>query len=264
MEAKFHSLLDKPDIVKKELLADGARMKYWITTKTGEQYVYKKDKCHADGTYTYESCAELLASRIGAMIGVPVVDIVLGDHEIFSKVMWTEKLHTFIELSEELSHSFHMSNLQTFNIRTLLNSTANPYCSEIVTMLLFDALIGNSDRHPGNFMYSTERGFYPLFDNGSSFLCYVKDDIIDDVMHDDKRFVAMCETKSKPVLRDEQKLTHKELVSILRVSYPDEFETFRSGLRNLNISILFENLPIPFKRQGLLRNFLMYRLEWFK
>lgn len=225
----------------------------------GDIYLYKQDNKYTSGEFTYESLSEYLAMCIGKLISVPVVEIILCNHSILSKVMWREPLHTFIELSDEMSHSFHMSNLTTFNIRTLLNPATNPYYRETVKMLLFDALIGNSDRHPGNFMYSTNKGFYPLFDNGSSLLCYVKDRDIKVILKDSMRFKAMCETKSKPVLRDEQKLTHKELVFILKQQYPGIFNDFASRLEEVDILSIFCNVYISELRKELIFKFLEYR-----
>lgn len=245
-----------------EDVSDGARVKYWVTNGK-DKYLYKENKKHSDGSYTYENYSEYLTYLICTQIGVPCADIILKENAILSKVMFDGELSSFIELSEEFSHSFHMSNLMTFNISTLLNEETNPYKSEVIEMLLLDALIGNSDRHPGNFMYS-EIGFYPLFDNGSALLAYVEDKDIVSILRDFNRFNAICTTKSKPVVRDNQKLTHLELVRIIRKSYPEEFENFCDKLSRLDLNILFESMDIGFNREFLLKKFLEFRLEWFK
>ena len=257
-----YDLLSNKEVVSD--VSDGARAKLWVKDKSGNLYLYKVDKQHVNGEYTYEGLSEFLAMRIGGELQIPVVDIILGNHCILSKVMWEEPLHTFIELSDEMSHSFHMSNLTTFNVRTLLNQKTNPYYKETINMLLFDALIGNSDRHPGNFMYNENKGFYPLFDNGSSLLCYVRDSEIMAILKDHMRFKAICETKSKPVLRDEQKLMHKELVHILRNQYPDIFNYFSSSLACLDINSIFNGLEISDERRKLITKFLEYRIQWFR
>ena len=245
-----------------EDVSDGARIKYWVTDGK-DKYLYKENKKHSDGSYTYENYSEYLTYLICTQIGVPCVDIILKDNAVLSKVMVEGELSSFIELSEEFSHSFHMSNLTTFNISTLLNEETNPYKSEVIEMLLLDALIGNSDRHPGNFMYS-EKGFYPLFDNGSALLAYIEDKDIVSILRDFNRFNAICTTKSKPVVRDNQKLTHLELVEIIRNSYPEEFEKFQLKLSRLDLVALFESFIIVFNREFLLKKFLEFRLEWFK
>ena len=130
-------------------------------------------------------------------------------------------------------------------------------------MLLFDALIGNSDRHPGNFACTDNHEFYPLFDNGSSLCSYVREEEIENFFRDKHRFISMCTTKSKPVLRDDQKLTHEQLVNILRYSFDFEFNRFKRNLLNLDVSSCILTLPISDKRKSLIQQFLEYRLKWF-
>lgn len=245
-------------------VSDGARTKIWYKDDDGSKYLYKTNKINSYGEYTYENLSEYLAMRIGKQLKIPMVDIVFKDHYVLSKVMTDVELKTFLELSDEFSHSFHLSNLQTFNISTLLNEDTNPYCKEVIQMLLFDALIGNSDRHPGNFMYSVSGGFYPLFDNGSSLGCYIRDCEIANIMRDSNRFKAICTTKSKPVLRDVQKLTHEQLVGILRERHFSDFEDFKKRLSGLELDSLFRGIEVNPERVSFIKEFIKYRIRWFE
>lgn len=242
-------------------VSDGARIKYFVKDDM-HTYIYKQNKIHPNGEYTFENVSELLFKRVCDRLSIPCVDITISDKSILSKVMWNCDIHSFIELSEELSHSFHMSNLQTYNIATLLSSK-NPYVNEVCDMLLVDCLCCNSDRHPGNFGYNKNYGFYPLFDNGSSLCAYVHEEQIADLLRDNMRFNALCVTKSKPVLRDEQKLTHLELLQILAKNFPVQFESFKGRLCNLNVNDVLEGLPISVNRYKLLYKFLDTRKGWF-
>lgn len=246
-----------------EDISDGARIKYWVEDTEGIRYLYKQSKINTFGEYTYEHISEYLVKRICDMISVPCVTILIGSTGILSKVMWKENLQSFVELSDEFSHSFHLSNLSTFNISTLLNEKSNPYCKNIVQMLLLDALVGNSDRHPGNFMYNSELGFYPLFDNGSSLCAYVRDVQVSEILKDSNRFRALNTSKSKPVLRDNQKLTHEQLVLILKERYPLEYFKFKSNSLNLELDKLFDGLTLSEEHICIVRKFLEYRLCWF-
>lgn len=243
-------------------VSDGARFKCWVRDRNNIKFLYKENKIHTTGEYTKENYSEYISMLIARQINIPCVDIILKDNAILSKVMSNDSLKSFIECSEEFSHSFHMSNLTTFNISTLLNKEYNIYYKEVITMLLFDALIGNSDRHPGNFMYTLKQ-FYPLFDNGSSLCAYVKESEIRDFLKDRHRFEAMCTTKSKPVVRDSQKLTHEQLVDIIRRNYTDVYTLFKNSLYNLNIDGILDRVDLSTDRKELLRQFLSYRLRWF-
>lgn len=249
-----------------EEVSDGARKKFWVKSEDNSRYLLKFNKHFSDGECTCENLAELLSMVIGRKIGIQIVDIIAEDDWVLSKVMSDKMLQSFIEFSDELSHSFHMSNLTTYNISTLL-SNKNRYKTDVIRMLLFDALIGNSDRHPGNFMYS-EDGFYPLFDNGSALCSYVEENKIRDILKDKNRFLAMCTTKSKPVVRDDQKITHEELIHILETQFPDEVLQFSKGVteRLDVVSVLDETrrmLGFSDERYQLLYRFLEYRKSWF-
>lgn len=243
-------------------VSDGARTKIWVQYGT-DKFLYKENKKFPSGEWTYENVSEYLAKLIGDVIQIPCVSITLLDHAILSKVESKECLQSFIEYSEELQHSFHMSNLSTYDISTLLDRNSNAYFVEVVQMLLFDILIGNSDRHPGNYMYSEKEGFYPLFDNGSSLCSYVEEEKIKFFLCDKLRFDALIKSKSRPVLRAEQKLTHYELLQILKQFASVEVMTFCDKLINLDVESVVCVLPISPDRKKLLIKFLTERKNWF-
>ena len=259
---KFISELQNDGYIVLNDESDGARLKLWVQ-KEDKKYLAKQDKIFPSGEYTNESLSEFLAYKIAKCIDVPCVNIILGNHYVLSQVMTNYDLQSFVEFSEELAHSFHMSNLTTFDISTLLDRSNNKYYSDVYQMLLFDALIGNSDRHPGNFMYNEVEGFYPLFDNGSSLCSYIEDNKIESFLKDSCRWNSLVYTKSKPVLRADQKLTHKELVTILKRLDNCEFSKFATALQHLNVSDVVNSLNISELRKTLLTRFIEERKTWF-
>lgn len=244
-------------------IADGARTKIWYTDGVN-RLLYKRSKLHTDSCYNYEHVSEYLAMLIGKALGVPVVDISMSDCAVLSRVMSFAALHSFVEYSDEFSHSFHLGNLQTFNISTLLNPNNNKYWRDTIVMLLFDVLIGNFDRHPGNFVYSDEYGFYPLFDNGSSLLCYVKDKDVPSILRDGNRFKSINTTKSKPVLRDNGKLTHLELLLILKKQHPVLVSDFAEKVVSLDSNAIVSKVRMSDAHKELVIQFLEYRKKWFE
>lgn len=72
-------------------------------------------------------------------------------------------------------------------------------------MIVFDALIGNSDRHHSNWAILRSNdgiNFSPLYDNGSSLCCYVKESDIDGILGKDiRRFTSLVTSKSKSRIR---------------------------------------------------------------
>ena len=272
LEAFGASILEDEKPVEDRLLkdmkilsnvSDGARTKLWVESEDKVKYLYKKSKINTFGEYTFEHVSEYIAMLISRALDIPCCNVLCGNNAILSQVMWSENLKSFIELSEEMSHSFHMSNLETYNISTLLREQTNPYYKETVLMLLFDAFIGNSDRHPGNFMYNDNKGFYPLFDNGSSLCSYIRDYEVKNILRDGRRFEAINITKSKPVLRDEQKITHKQLVSILYKQYPTICKEFGSKVRQLDMSKILLEVSTTDLHKEIVYKFVEYRRKWF-
>lgn len=256
---KFNDLFYR----KMEDVSDGSRVKIWVVNKDGERFLYKENKKFPTGKWTFENISEYLAYLIGVAIEVPCVSITCGDYAVLSKVESTQPLQAFVEYSEELQHSFHMSNLATFNISTLLDRRYNIYFEDVVQMLFFDILIGNSDRHPGNFMHVVDGEFYPLFDNGSSLCSYVEDDKLEMFLQDSLRYKALLFSKSRPVLRTDQKLTHYQLLSILRELVPTEFSSFKAKLNKLDPECVLDNVAVTQNRRELLLRFLTDRKAWF-
>lgn len=244
-------------------VSDGARCKMWVCDKNGSEFLYKKNKVFPNsGTYTYESYSEYFSKKLCDQLEIPCVDIILGTDAILSKKMWDCELKSFLDYSEELEHSFHLSNLTTYDISTLLSSR-NRFRDEIIQMLFFDALIGNSDRHPGNYLFNEDKGFYPLFDNGSSLCCYIEDTKVDKFLNNRDSFRSLMFTKSKPVLRTDQKITHFELVEILKKIYTNQYKDFCMKISNLDLDVL-GTVGLPDKRVDLLRRFIGERAKWFQ
>lgn len=245
-------------------MSDGARTKYWVRLKDGREGIYKVSKLKADGTHTFEHISEFLATVLGMVIGVPMCDVILEDNATISISTASTQLQSFLVYSEEFSHSYHMSNLSTFNISSLLNPESNKYVPEVLDMLFFDILIGNSDRHPGNFALMNGE-FYPLYDNGSSLCAYVNEQDIDSYLKDKMRWKSLMYTESKAVLRDDQQLQHYELLQILKKSHTTEYNNFCKKLEKLSIPPLISSISslVSDKRQLLLTKFITERKEWF-
>lgn len=263
-DCKFYVSIIPDDLTVKSCMSDGAHRKFWVSLPDGREGLYKINKQTSIGTYTFENISEVLAKRIGDVIGVPVCDVQLYDNAVLSFAHNKEPLCSFLSYSEEFTHSYHMSNLQTFNISSLLNPCNNAYCSEVIAMLLFDILIGNSDRHPGNFAV-TSYEFYPLYDNGSSLCAYVNERDIVAIMKDDMHWQALQYSKSKPVLRDDQQIMHYQLLKLLQKQFPQDVDTFSRVLSSLNIAAVLQTVSsfISEKRYSMLSRFLAERKAWF-
>lgn len=94
-------------------------------------------------------------------------------------------------------------------------------------MLLFDHLIGNTDRHQNNWAVILEEDhmkWSPLYDNSSSLCAYILEDQIESFLGKDKtRWKGLTDTKSRSMLRcttlDEKRPTHLTMIQYLKENY---------------------------------------------
>ena len=97
-------------------------------------------------------------------------------------------------------------------------------------MLMFDYLIGNSDRHQNNWAIIIEDGkmeWSPLYDNSSSLCAYISEEQIASYLGKDKnRWNSLVDTKSRSLLRckelDEKRPTHLKVLKYLKENYYEE------------------------------------------
>lgn len=111
-------------------------------------------------------------------------------------------------------------------------------------MLIFDYLIGNSDRHQNNWAILLEgdkRKWSPLYDNSSSLCAYISEEQIGSYLgKDKKRWNALVDTKSKSLLRckvsDEKRPTHLTVLKYMKENYFAETNRFAEKI----ISVMTE------------------------
>ena len=101
-------------------------------------------------------------------------------------------------------------------------------------MLVFDYLIGNSDRHQNNWAILIEDDkmeWSPLYDNSSSLCAYIPEEQITGYFGKDKnRWNSLVDTKSRSLLRcrefDEKRPTHLKVLKYLKENYFEETRGF--------------------------------------
>lgn len=124
---------------------------------------------------------------------------------------------------------------KTYSVQMIQNSLKIPEeINEILQMIVFDCLIGNSDRHHSNWAeISTMEYDYvnkafcffwyisPLYDNGSSLCAYVNEKNVEEILKDNMRFKALIDTKSKAMIGWDNKrpIRHFELLQKIRENY---------------------------------------------
>jgi len=147
---------------------------------------------------------------------------------------------------------------------------------KIYKMIIFDVLIGNSDRHHSNWAIKHKRetmktitlDLCPLYDNGSSLCAYEDNNDLDIFFKDKMKFEALVNTKSKSTIgwKNERPIRHFELLSKLRensysITLP-YIENIKNNITEKNIDNLleeFDNTIISDNMKKLLKMFLLER-----
>lgn len=171
--------------------------------------------------------------------------------------------------------------------------TGKYYCLEIILnfldtqelrehffkIIIFDFIIGNSDRHSNNWAIikkSKKESFAPVYDNGSSLCALIKENEIHDylVNKDKLKFISLVDTSSRTLIRidgNNKKIpTHKEVIKYLHDNYYNETHEFVDFIiKKLNenkIENILDNVKkyISNNRYQLLKKYLLNKINILK
>ncbi len=146
-------------------------------------YLYKGGTTGAANTGK-EPYSEFYAAQIAEKMGLR--------HVPYGLAKWKDVLCSTCELFTDIDTSYvpaykFVERATVTEIAAFLKRLGDEYYDEFVDMLIFDALIFNTDRHGGNFGLLVDNktnrpiAFAPIFDNGLSLFNYAMDDELEDV-----------------------------------------------------------------------------------
>lgn len=196
----------------------GCSRKIWlINNSTGQIGLFKYPKENYDGSLTTEYLSEHLAYQIGKIIGIETATIdiayyncdlgcisydIIDDHQ--NNILIEGVSFLLSKYPEYDRDNFRDNkNGQYYNIKQIIDSAPIKDKMPIYKMLLFDFLIGNSDRHHNNYAFikneiTGKYKFCSLYDNGSSLCCRITENKITDYLGNDKNKIkSLTNTKSK-------------------------------------------------------------------
>lgn len=239
----------------------GRGEKIWLKSPNGETGLFKYPKIDTSASgITTEHISEHLAYQIGKVLRVPTAHVEIGmyqermgcmsyainkpDEIIVEGAVFITRRHPDydVELLQEKSSGRY------YCLNHLLEISNSPLILvKWIQMMLFDFVIGNTDRHQSNWAFlgkynddnSTLIGnICPLYDNGSSLCCYVKDEDVDEYLGNDvNRFNSLVDTKSRSMIRidgfKKKRPTHAEVITKLM-----EYYEITKSLSEQYISIL--------------------------
>lgn len=166
----------------------------WVSKENGKFYLLKENGCTFVKRYgvetntvefiTTSNISEIIAYRIGRYLNLPTISYCLVDSkqypelnitsEYLSKCQLIPYLNNMADFIEHLERTNVISSLKI--IELAIRGGVQP--QRIYQILMFDALIGNEDRHLNNFNINTKPdGRFAIdyiLDNGNSLLYNVK------------------------------------------------------------------------------------------
>ena len=131
-----------------------------------------------------EPYMEFYASQVADQLSLPHVGYELRKYS--NSVCSVCKLFTSKKYGFVPMYRFYMSN-DYRKIADYIKEINEKFYEDFISMLIFDALIYNQDRHTGNFGFIAENktnkliSFAPIYDNGVSLFCYALDKDFNDL-----------------------------------------------------------------------------------
>ena len=284
----------------KEKLDSGKGKKVWLTNPNNSNscgwFKYVK-KTHIknndeDEICTFENISEKIAELIAKELKLNSAKIDIGTY--FGEIGCLSynilgDRQTMAEGASYISREYPKYDA----LKGIDNDTGKYYCLEIILkslvkeelkkeflkIMIFDFIIGNSDRHWNNWaIIKTKSGkeyFSPLYDNGSSLCALVNENEVESYLGNDKlKFASLVDSKSKTIVRVDGNSknipTHKTVLHYLRDNYYEETKDFvEFAIRKLNeekITDILRNINkyITHRRCELLKKYLLEKIKILK
>ncbi|MCI8920246.1 MAG: hypothetical protein HFH29_16210 [Eubacterium sp.] len=264
----------------------GRSEKLWLinpdTNQTG-LFKYKKD------VETTDHVSECIASDIAGLIGIPCAKFEIGmfrgrEGSISYNIVEREGI-TLIEGIYCISLMYDNYDAERLmDIKTgekysleMIKKALNEFklFEDFLSILVFDYLIGNTDRHQSNWAFCLEDKnitLSPLYDNSSSLCAYVSEAKIDQYLGKDQvLWRSLVDTKSKSLIRitvSDQKLpTHVEVLRFIKKNY---YKQTKSIVNNIGKFVTEANIcdilnkygeVLSEKRKTLIKKFLLSKIH---
>ncbi|MCB2358677.1 HipA domain-containing protein [Clostridium estertheticum] len=243
----------------------GASEKKWlINAETKQKGIFKFPKGVDIGRPTGEYWAEKVAYQLAEVLGIECAKVDIG---IFRGRVGSMSYMILKEEEELIEGIQYITNIykgynqdkfidyiseEPYSIKMILQSIKETGLeNDFLIIPIFDALIGNSDRHHSNWgivrnKINGEIRISPLYDNGSSLCCLINPKDVPNFLRDKTRFKSLIFSKSKSMIRwsKPNRIGHFELVEHIKNNYYDGtisiVNKIRENLSNTKIKNIIE------------------------
>lgn len=263
----------------------GRSEKIWLVNPVnGDIGLFKFPKTE----YTTEHLSEKIAADIAALINVACMKVELGKYDSrlgslsYRINREDENLIEGIQLLNKYYPHYNEKTLydnerdEYYSLEMILNSLKEyDFQMEFLKIPVFDFLIGNTDRHQSNWAIlqrDKNLKLCPLYDNGSSFCCYILEPQIDSYLGNDRRrFQSLVDTKSTSRIRVNKKQkkepTQLQVLEFLRVNYYNDILeiviTIKDNISEHNVNNVLNKYRgiMSDKRIILVKKFLLEKIK---
>lgn len=222
----------------------------------------------------------LILEHINGKYGSMSYNILENKYDtLFEGILFIQKRFPYYD-KDKLEDNY--SNMK-YSVQMIKKSLLEDYyfdIKKIYKMIIFDILIGNSDRHHSNWAIKHKRekvsdhmtkitlDLCPLYDNGSSLCSYEDNNNLEIFFKDKMKFEALINTKSKSAIgwENERPIRHFDLLKKIKdnayeltVEY---IEKIKNNINEENIDKIlneFENNIISEDMKKLLKMYILER-----
>ncbi len=218
----------------------GRSEKIWLINPDSQQtglFKFKKD------VETTDHISECIAYKIASIINIPCASFDIGMYQgkvgsmsynivtegmrFLEGIYFINRLYPYYDTDQLMDPTTG----SRYSIE-MIKKAIMPYhgvFEEFIGMLVFDYLIGNTDRHQNNWALIWEEEHWrlsPLYDNSSSLCAYLSGSKLQAALGKDmKLWDALVNTKSRSLIRikesDTKAPTHLEVMKYLEKEYYD-------------------------------------------
>lgn len=212
-----------------------------------------------------------------------LVESNVGDNftNLLEGIVFIENHYPYYD-KDKLEDTYSNSKYSIQMIQNSLNGILE--IDEFYKIVIFDILIGNSDRHHSNWailargiVYKTPEDMFdvffnysmsPLYDNGSSLCAYEDNNNLEIFFKDKMKFEALVNTKSKSAIgcEDESPIRHFELLKKIKnnaydstIQYIEKIKTNINEEKIDKILSEFNNNIISIDMKKLLKMYILER-----
>lgn len=230
--------------------AKGSRVKKLIIDNEGKKAFFKYQ---GNGYMVSEACSEKMSYEIAKILGYACAriefavdsDDVLGVlNYLFIDIGNTEHIDavSYLNIHDNERPKYYTIS----NIKRVLDDLDEDLFNDFIKIMVFDALVGEQDRHEENWGIETVDNKYkisPLYDNGCNLLRNFKDESYAEQYYNKTRDFDKYINNSKTYIYKEDnksRYKHFELIEYLNSMYHDVVQKEIRNLRKLTDDVIYD------------------------